>query len=276
MSTRQAYVAGRFYPSDEAELERTLQRCLHAAPASSAPERATALVVPHAGYMYSGAIAGRAYASIQVPEHVIVLCPNHTGLGARQSIWAAGSWQLPGVEVPVDAVLARALMARARLQGDALAHAREHAIEVQLPFLRAQNASVKIVPICLAQLAYPECEALGSAIAGAVTELGLADSTLIVASTDMSHYISADAARRLDALALERITAVDARGLYDTVRRHDISMCGYVPTTVMLTAARALGAERGNLVEYGNSGSTSGDFERVVGYAGVVIHQNPG
>jgi MEMO1 family protein len=154
---------------------------------------------------------------------------------------------------------------------DSSAHVHEHAIEVQLPLLSAHSPGAKIAALCLARLTLEECRKLGSDIACALRESNLAASTLIVASSDMSHYISADRAARLDRLAIDRIVALDAEGLYRTVSEHDISMCGFVPTTVMLFAARELGAQRAELVRYGNSGERSGDYTRVVGYAGMIV-----
>jgi AmmeMemoRadiSam system protein B len=260
-------VAGRFYPSNPERLTLELERYL--APAPGAQSDAAAVVAPHAGWMYSGAIAGQTYARIRVPQSVVVLCPNHTGLGARRSIWCAGAWRLPGGDVTIDAELAERVRELAGLEDDRLAHAREHAIEVHLPFLRAKNPSFVCVPICLSRLTLADCKKVGEGLARALDQLR--PRPLLVASTDMSHYISAEAAEKLDRLALDRVEALDPEGLYEVVTGRDISMCGYIPTTVTLFAVRALGAKRAELVRYGNSGETSGDFEQVVGYAGLVI-----
>jgi AmmeMemoRadiSam system protein B len=265
---REPAVAGRFYSADARRLEQDLARLLEPAAVEST---AVALVAPHAGYMYSGAIAGAGYARVRVPSRAIVLCPNHTGLGVEKSIWSRGAWRLPGGDVAVAEELALCVREAARLEDDALAHLREHAIEVQLPFLRARRRDVRVVPICLSRLSYAECVTVGEGLARAVEAEPAAERPLLVASTDMSHYISAERASELDRLALERVTALDPRGLYEVVTRHDISMCGYIPTTVALVAACALGATRATLVRYGNSGEASGDFDRVVGYASVVV-----
>jgi len=259
-------VAGRFYPSNPERLALDVERYLTA---SGEPSDATAVVAPHAGWMYSGAIAGQTYAQVRVPGRVVVLCPNHTGLGARRSIWSAGAWRLPGGDVAVDSDLAERIRARAELEDDRLAHAREHAIEVHLPFLRAKNRDFACVPICLSRLTLADCKKVGEAIGSVLGELD--PRPLLVASTDMSHYISAEAAEKLDRLALARVEDLDPEGLYEVVTEHDISMCGYIPTTVTLFAARALGSKQAKLVRYGNSGETSGDFAQVVGYAGLVV-----
>ncbi|HMJ13352.1 MAG TPA: AmmeMemoRadiSam system protein B [Polyangiaceae bacterium] len=272
MNVREAHVAGRFYPGDPAALCAEVERCLRSGPGhETAPHPAVAVVAPHAGYVYSGAIAGRTFASVRVPDRVIVLCPNHTGLGARRSVWSEGAWRIPGRDVPVDTELAELLIAKTALKADVLAHAREHAVEVQVPLLCARNPSLTLVPICLARLSFAECRELGEGLADVLGALPRAEQPLIVASTDMSHYISASDARELDALALERICALDAQGLHATVEREGLSMCGYVPTTVALVAARKLGAAGARLIEYGNSGAVSGDFDQVVGYAGLVV-----
>jgi AmmeMemoRadiSam system protein B len=264
---RMPAVAGRFYPGLPAKLDAEVARMLDAAHAEPAP--ALAVVVPHAGYLYSGAIAAETFARVIVPRTAIVLCPNHTGQGARRALWASGAWRLPGGDLRVDEELAEELRDPAALQIDEAAHLLEHAVEVQLPLLRARNPEVRIVPICLAGMTALECQALGEAIASVVAPRG--DTVLLVASTDMSHYTSADRARERDARALERIEAIDAAGLFTVVRDYDISMCGVIPTTVVLAAARALGARSATRVRYGNSGETSGAFDRVVGYAGFVI-----
>ena len=264
-------MAGRFYPADPVRMDQELSEYLARSPGARGSARdATAVVAPHAGWMYSGRIAGETYAEVRVPDRVVVLCPNHTGLGARRSLWKAGSWRIPGGDVAVETALAERLQNATTLKNDRLAHLHEHAIEVHLPFLRAKNRDFRVVPICLGGLSFPECRELGEALGSALANE--TERVLIVASTDMSHYISADAAEKLDTLALDRVKALDAEGLFRVVTEENISMCGYVPTTVALIAARVLGAKSGALVRYGNSGETSGDYDRVVGYAGLLIH----
>lgn len=264
--TRMPAVAGRFYPGDARTLARDVASYLET---DAKPAPALGVMAPHAGYMYSGAVAGAAYAEVIVPKTAIVMCPNHTGMGTRRSLWPSGSWKIPGGELKVDETLAETLRELAGLEPDALAHQHEHALEVQLPFLFARNKDVSIVPVCLSSLSVRDCLKIGEGMAKAIGAQR-AD-VLLVASTDMSHYISAAEARRLDHLALDKVLALDPEGLYETVESNDISMCGYLPTTVMLAAVKALGAKKARLVRYGNSGEASGDFDRVVGYAGAVI-----
>ena len=264
-------VSGRFYPADPSELDAEVRRCLGEAPAERA---VSAVVAPHAGYMYSGSIAGETYGRAVVPDSVLVLCPNHTGAGHWRSVSGAAAWRLPGGDVPIDVDLREQLVRGADLRLDDAAHAREHAAEVHLPFLRAKNRRVSVVPICLGPLSRGECIALGRDLARIIREASRGaptTKTLIVASTDMSHYVPAGVAKELDALAIDRILAVDPEGLYDVVSDRDISMCGYVPTTVALEACRTMGALTSDLVRYGNSGETSGDMDRVVGYAGALV-----
>lgn len=265
LAPRAPAVAGRFYPGDAGTLERDVAGYLAV---GSSPAPAIALVAPHAGYMFSGAIAGATYAQVVVPRTAVVLCPNHTGMGSKRSLWASGPWKIPGGEVPIDEPLAEQIHESAGLELDTLAHLHEHALEVQLPFLRARNPQVAIVPICIARLRMRECLQIGQGIAAAIGER---KDVLLVASSDMSHYVSADEAKAQDWKALARVEALDAEGLVETVETNDISMCGYLPTTVVIAAAKALGARTARVVRYGNSGEASGDFDRVVGYAGVVI-----
>lgn len=264
-------MAGRFYPAEPSRLASIVESYLGASMEPPIPARM--VMAPHAGYVYSGGIAGTTYARVQVPASAIVLCPNHTGMGTRRSLWMGGAWRFPGFDVEVDHELAALVRQYADLDDDPAAHLREHAVEVHLPFLHARRDDVAVVPICLGGLGWNECRILGEGIARAIREMESArsESVLLVASTDMSHYISAELARELDSHALERVLALDPEGLHRVVVREDISMCGFIPTTVALVAAKMLGATRAELVQYGNSGEVSGDFDQVVGYAGVVV-----
>ncbi len=260
---REPAVAGRFYAGEPGALRRDVDRFLAAAGEKVA---AKGIVAPHAGYVYSGAIAGAVYARIDVPARVIVLGPNHTGLGHPAALWPGGAWRLPTGDVPVDAELTAAL-AEGVVERDRDAHLREHALEVQVPFLARSRPDVAIAALCLGHLRYADCEAIGRIVARAARAHG----ALVVASSDMSHYIPATLARQKDHRAIERILALDPRGLYDVVHREDITMCGVIPATVMLVAARELGATRAELVRYGNSGEVNGDLDQVVGYAGLLV-----
>jgi AmmeMemoRadiSam system protein B len=269
---RQPAVAGTFYPGSPAAVAAEAA-ALVAGDVRPAP--AIAVVSPHAGWVYSGALAGRLFAGVVVPERVLVIAPNHTGHGPRASIWssdddAGASWRLPGLTVPIDGGFVSALLAEApTLERDREAHEDEHAIEVLLPLLAVRQPNLRLAAIVLGGLGFKECEALGDAIARVVQRA--AGPTLIVASSDMSHYLQDDEARAIDRLALAPLAAADPRGLFDAVRAHGISMCGYIPTTVALIAARALGATRATVVGYATSADAGGDRGRVVGYAAVRI-----
>ena len=264
---REPAVAGTFYPAAPAAAAAEVARLVVS---DAAPARAVAVVSPHAGWRYSGALAGKLFAGVEVPERVLVIAPNHTGNGSRASVWPDGAWRLPGVEVPTDTGFVAALLAASPLlRADREAHEEEHAIEVLLPLLAARQPALRIAAVVLGGLSFRECETLGQAVAGAVATA--ADPTLIVASSDMSHYLADDEARDVDRLALAPLAAADPRGLYDTVRAHGISMCGYIPATVALIAARALGATRASVVGYATSADAGGDPDRVVGYAAVRI-----
>jgi len=263
---REPAVAGRFYPGEAGALRQQVAELLDS---TAQPRPALALVGPHAGYVYSGAIAGQTWARVAVPRRVVLMCPNHTGRGVPRSLWPSGGWRLPTGVVPIDEALGEAIRARCGAEPDRAAHRFEHALEVHLPFALARQPELRIAALCLADLSLPECREVGEGLAAVVQ--GSEEPVLLVASTDMSHYIPADEAATLDGMALARIQALDPEGLYRTVRSHRISMCGVLPTTVALFAARALGASEAELVRYGNSGERSGDYAQVVGYAGMLV-----
>ena len=272
---RQPAVAGYFYQGTSSRLRDQVE---HFLVPGKTRVRARGIISPHAGLVYSGAVAGAVYSRIVIPETAILIGPNHTGLGAPVSIMAEGRWMTPLGQVPVDEGLASSIRSRSRrVQDDSLAHLREHSLEVQLPFLQHLRDDVRIVPIQMLDTRLETCTDLGNAVAGAVSEReagseGDASRVLIVASTDMSHYISAKEAKERDRHALDRILALDPEGLFTVVRDEHITMCGYGPVVAMLKACKALGASRAELIKYANSGEVSGDYEQVVGYAGVVVY----
>jgi len=234
-------------------------------------QKALAVVSPHAGLIYSGPVAGAVYSSVVLPDRFILLGPSHRGQRSVFAIMDRGSWKTPLGEVPLDAGLAESLLRFSSLvRVEESAHEEEHSLEVQLPFLQFLKSEFSIVPLCVSPAAdYGALEELGKALAAAVR--GSDRDILIVASTDMSHYVSQETAKKKDALAIERIVALDARGLYEVVHEKDISMCGFQPTTAAVLAAKELGAVRADLVRYMTSGEASGDFDQVVGYAGLRI-----
>ncbi len=261
---REPAVAGRFYTNRADDLRREVDGFLQA---GGERVRAKGIVAPHAGYVYSGAIAGAVYARVDVPARVLVIGPNHSGQGAEIALWPDGAWRLPTGAVPVDPELTAALAASPLVERDAEAHLLEHSLEVQVPFLVRARPDVAIAALCLGRLRFLDCEALGKVVARAASATG----ALVVASSDMSHYVTAAVAREKDHLALARILALDPEGLYAVVHRERISMCGIIPATVMLVAALEQGATRAELVRYGSSGDVTGDDREVVGYAGVLV-----
>jgi MEMO1 family protein len=260
-------VAGRFYPSDPKELAELVDGHVQQGAKKSA---ALGCVVPHAGLMYSGHVAGSVYSSIEIPTRCILLGPRHFPRGESMAILSEGSWQTPFGAVAVDSTLADELMrAYARLREDAVAHEREHSLEVQLPFLQRMVSDLRFVPIVIGTDRYPVIEELGRAVAQVIQ--AQTEKTLIIASSDMNHYETDVVTRGKDQRAIERILALDPRGLYDTVRAEGITMCGYAPTVAMLVAAIELGAKTASLIRYATSGDITGEYDSVVGYAGIVV-----
>jgi AmmeMemoRadiSam system protein B len=267
---RHPAVAGRFYPGNPDDLRNDVEEYLsQSTSVNTKPVKAIGCVAPHAGYMYSGHVAGAVFGRIDVPPLCIVMCPNHTGMGQALSVMSEGAWETPLGKVPIDSELAQALQQRfPALQNDAAAHRAEHAAEVELPFLQLRQPNLRIVPIALGTGQFEALEQLGLALADVVAR---EERVLLVASSDMNHYESDVVTRTKDHRAIERILTLDARGLFDVVTQQEISMCGFGPTVAMLTAARQLGAKSAELVKYATSGDVSGDREMVVGYAGVVV-----
>jgi len=264
---RKAAVAGRFYPSRPADLTSALQGFVH--PVDN-PTKAIGIIAPHAGYMYSAYVAGAVYSQIEIPNRVIVLCPNHTGMGHPLAIMTSTRWQTPLGEVPADAKLGTAILQRfPALREDSAAHRSEHGIEVQLPFLQTRRADLTFVPIAVGTREFDILRGLGEAIADVIS--AQRDRVLVVASSDMNHYESDAITRIKDRMAIDRVLAMDPRALWEVVMNEDISMCGFGPTVAMLTAAQRLGATFATLAKYTTSGEISGDYDKVVGYAGIIV-----
>lgn len=259
-------VADRFYPGNPGTLSHTVQDLI---PSPAKAQKAHAVVSPHAGYMYSGAVAGETFSRVQVPETVIILGPNHHGQGDPVAL-STTPWQMPMGLVPIDIAIAEALLqASSSITVDETAHRFEHSLEVQVPFLQARQKNLSIVPLVVSHISYPMCQEVGAALARVI---GATDrEILIVASSDMTHYESRAAADKKDHYALKKLADMDPATLYHAILDHNISMCGIMPVTIALIAAMALGATRAELVRYSDSGAVSGDTSQVVGYAGVII-----
>ena len=280
---RKPAVAGHFYQGTKESLKQQVREFI--VPAEKV--RALGIMSPHAGLIYSGAVAGAVYSSIDLPDTFVLIGPNHTGLGAPVSIMCEGRWETPLGSVDIDEPLARSILSRSpRIQEDSLAHLREHSLEVQLPFIQYFKKSFKIVPIQMLDTRLETCLEVGRAVGEAIAECGMRNAEckpeirnpkseirndLIVASSDMSHYERAAAAKQKDFEAIRHILALDPEGLYSTVKNQGITMCGYGPAAAMLAACKILGASEAKLVNYANSGDVSGDYEQVVGYAGIIV-----
>lgn len=264
--TRQPAVAGSFYPGDRSQLTRAVQAAL----GTPQPAPAIGVMAPHAGYLYSGAVAGATFAAVAIPETVIVLGPDHHGLGPGLALYGSGTWQTPMGNVPIAADLATELQRVMPQLIDAPdSHRLEHSLEVQLPFLKHLQPELRLLPVMIGHLPLATLLAFGAALAETMARQSRRP--LLVASSDMTHYEAGAVARVKDQSAIERILALDPEGLYQTVRDGRITMCGVLPTVVMLAAARALCAASAELICYANSGDVTGDQSSVVGYAGVVV-----
>lgn len=267
---RMPAVAGSFYEGTPERLRGQLARCFDSNGPETAKRRFIGAVVPHAGLMFSGHVAAALYSAVELPRRFIILCPNHTGLGHYAAINRTGAWRTPLGDAPVDTPLAEALMKRsALLHEDETAHAREHSLEVQLPFLQQLVPGFTFVPICLGAARYDYCESIGNAIAE-VVEVE-ADPVGIIASSDLNHYEDQQATLRKDSIAINEVLRLSPQELWRVVREFDISMCGFIPATTMLIAAARLGATKAELIKHATSGDINGDYAHVVGYAAIVV-----
>ncbi len=266
---RQPIVDGKFYPGTRESWEKGVLGYLNQD--SSGPVRSPLLVMlPHAGHVFSGGVAGMTLARSRLEETVVLLGPNHTGQGDKLALWPEGSWHLPGASIRVDQALAQEILAGCQaIHSDTAAHQHEHSLEVILPFLWALNKQTSVVPICVSE---PDLETLiraGQNLAAVIKNHGSGVSTVV--SSDMSHFISQKEAEHQDQKALQAIQDLDPERLFAVVRDNGITMCGVLPMTLGLSMARELGATRAEVVHYATSGDVIGDYSHVVGYAGVLV-----
>ena len=266
---RAPIVAGQFYTAEPKALAAEVRRFLAAA--EGREERPTILAMaPHAGYVFSGAVAGKTLGRANLSGTLLLLGPNHTGMGSRYAVWHMGSWMFPGGALCVADDLAEALIAKdPRLTPDRTAHLNEHSLEVLVPFLWAKNPEARILPISVGGGGLDELLDVGRKL-GQGLKAGQ-EPVSIVVSSDMSHYISHEQAQSRDSLALAAIAALDPAALFEVVRGKNITMCGVLPMVVGLAAAKELGASRAEVVAYATSGEVNRDMNRVVGYAGVLV-----
>lgn len=264
---REPSVAGQFYYGNASRLTEQVEACIDS---SAKKEEVLGMVSPHAGLVYSGHVAGKVFSSVLFPQTFILLGPNHTGLGSKISLMESGEWEIPTGIFSIDNKLSHKIASGCSLiTKDNSPHFDEHSLEVQLPFIAYFSKTVKIVPIVMLPVTLEDCQTVGGAIANAVKAMNYP--VVVVASSDMSHYVPEEIARKKDKLAIDRILSLDPAGLYETVSEERISMCGYIPVVTMLFTAKALGAQSAKLLKYATSGEISGDYDHVVGYAGVVV-----
>jgi AmmeMemoRadiSam system protein B len=264
---RSPAVAGQFYYGSAHKLINQVEQYMDK---DTKKEKVIGMVSPHAGLVYSGSVAGAVYSTIIFPETFVLIGPNHTGLGAQISLMESGEWEIPTGILEIDEKISyKIAMNTSIVTKDSKAHMFEHSLEVQLPFIVYYSKAIKIVPITVLSASLDECRILGEGIADAIKNAGYP--VVIVASSDMSHYVHDDVARQKDAKAIDKILSLEPEGLYETVLKEKISMCGYLPATIMLFGAKALGAQSARLVKYTTSAEVSGDYDHVVGYAGVVV-----
>jgi MEMO1 family protein len=266
MSVRSPSVAGSFYPGQAEELRRVIDETLPHGP----KERALAVIVPHAGYAYSGKVAGAAYARVEVPRDVVLLCFNHRGAGSNFAIWREGVWITPLGPTPVNAELGTAIKsAFLPADFDETGHLGEHSGEVQVPFLQRLRPDVRISPVALSvgleARTFEQLRAFGRALAEVKQEF------LVVASTDLNHYEDQKKTLEKDEAVIAAIERLDEEALRRTISEREVSMCGYAPTIAAMVYAKARGATKARTVMHATSGEASGDYDRVVGYVGMII-----
>lgn len=266
MNLRAPAVAGSFYPGSAVELRREVESLLGRGPKS----KALAVVVPHAGYVYSGRVAGAVYGAVEIPRDVVLLCFNHRGQGAEIAVWPRGAWRTPLGDALVDEALAcRVKEACEGAEFDEIGHLGEHSGEVQVPFLQVARPDLRLVPVALSlgmdDRSARRLEAFGAALARVEGDF------LVVASTDLNHYEDQETTLRKDAAVLRAVEAMDAEGLRAALRREQVSMCGYAPVLAAIAYARARGATSARTLMHATSGDVSGDRDQVVGYAGMLI-----
>jgi hypothetical protein len=271
---RKPAVAGFFYPDGKTELLSMLENFV---PKKEKKTTAIGIVSPHAGYIYSGNVAGAVFSEITPPQEAIILSPNHTGMGRPFSLYPGGSfWSTPLGKVEISGELTALIKNSYELvDEDTSAHHREHAAEVQLPFLQYINPKVKVACVVISPYSTASKNQLkllqefGLSLGEAIKKYD--KRPLIIASSDMTHYESLESAKDKDFKAIKEIQSLNEEGLFEVINKYDISMCGYAPTIVMIKACKVLGAKQARLIKYATSGEVSGDFDHVVGYAGIVI-----
>ncbi len=267
---RKPAVAGTFYPSSAKAIENQIKGFIGR---DAQKREVIACMLPHAGYIYSGKVAVETLCGIKIKNKIILLGPNHTGYGAHFSVMSEGIWETPLGEIKINSELAKNLLKKSQyLEDDYLAHTDEHSLEVELPILQFFKADFEIVPIVFMSSDVGALKRVGEEIAEVIKDTGSEGSTLIIASSDMTHYETQAQAQEKDKEAIQAILDLDEDKLMAKIRQLSISMCGYAPVIVMIKIAKILGAKSAELIKYQTSGDVSGDKDSVVGYAGITIY----
>jgi MEMO1 family protein len=279
---RKPSVSGIFYSSEKEQLVAELNGCFTnntfgpgRLPPSDLVRKIYGIVSPHAGYLYSGSVAANGYYSISSSRfnNVILVGPNHYGLGSFVATTMDGIWESPMGEVLVNPQVAKDIASRATLMDiDEFAHSRDHCLEVQIPFLLYTSEKFRIVPIILTnQDEYVALE-VGFAISDTIKEWApKGEEFMLIASSDFTHYESNSEAHRKDSQLIESILSLDVRAFYSTLRQYNVSACGYGAIATIMIAAKNLGASQGELLRYATSGDVTGDKSSVVGYSSILF-----
>ncbi len=264
---RNPAVAGMFYPGDERGLKKELSKFISF---NENKKRVIGLISPHAGYVYSGGCAGKGFSMVEIPNTVIILGVNHRGVGYSFAVDGNDSWKTPLGDASVNIELRSKLLEDSEIfRLDSIAGRDEHSLEVQVPFIQYQNPDAKILPITISSNSFKDLKTGGIEIAKLMNSN---KDIMIVASSDMSHYIDAEEAKIMDDKAIEEILNLNPEGLFKTVFENRISMCGVCPVVMMLIAAIESGAKKAEIIEYTNSGKITGDFSEVVAYLSMIIY----
>ncbi|CUU00900.1 hypothetical protein JGI3_02202 [Candidatus Kryptobacter tengchongensis] len=265
MIERKPAVAGIFYPESPEKLQMAVRELVSK---SHETKKAIAAILPHAGYIYSGKIAGKTISSISVPERIIILCPNHTGYGEVVSLFPPGSWIFPGFSVKIDEEINSFLSNFEIFQMDTGAHYKEHSAEVLIPLLHFINPKIKINVICIRTLRRESLKVIAEALKEVYKKY---EDILIVASSDMNHYEEDDVSRKKDKAAIEKIKEINPDGFLDICYNMNISVCGAAPIYSLLSFLKGIKVKNSEVLAYGNSGEVNGDLSSVVGYAGIIF-----
>lgn len=264
VEVREPCVAGAFYPASAEEVREMLDG--FKAKAAAAKNKSVAVVSPHAGWVYSGLTATHSFLALKPAKTFVVVSPNHSGYGASVAA-SDDDWLTPLGEVKTDKALVEKLVAAGAVEVDREAHAREHSVEVQLPFLQYLFKDFRLVAVTLMDQSLETAERLGKALAESAGH-----DVSVVASSDFTHYEPADAAKKKDLKAIQQLEKMDLAGFYEVLEKESVSACGYGPIAAAASFAKARGCKRGELLHFSNSGEASGDFAAVVDYAGIAFY----